>query len=107
MRTITGCFLGLFLIASVAAQDLAVTVYNSNLGVVSETRTLDFKRGINRLAFTDVPAAIDASSVRFELLSNKHVSILEQNYAYDLVSPEQMYQKYIDQAIELVDENGT
>jgi hypothetical protein len=92
---------------AVSAADLAVTVYNSNLGVVNEIRQLEFKKGIGQLSFTDVPALIDASSVRFELVSGgKNVSILEQNYAYDLVGPEQMYSKYIDKQIELTDEKG-
>ena len=99
---------GLLLIPGVImANNLAVTVYNSNLGVVSETRSLDFTKGIGRLAFRDVPSAIDASSVTFEIIGQqRNVSILEQNYAYDLVSPEQIYSRYIDKPIELVDKDG-
>lgn len=90
-----------------AADDLAVTVYNSNLGVVSESRQLQFKKGLDQVMFRDVPSAIDASSVRFEVLkSGSSVTILEQNYAYDLVSPEKMYDKYVDKEIELVDKEG-
>lgn len=93
--------------AAVFADDIAVTVYNNNLGVVSENRTLDFQKGMNMIAFKDVPALIDVASVRFELNDpSKSVAILEQNYAYDLVSPDKMYQKYIDKEIELVDKNG-
>jgi hypothetical protein len=89
------------------AADMAVTIYNSDLGVINETRQLEFKKGIGQLSFTDVPAQIDASSVRFELVNGgKNVTILEQNYAYDLVGPAQMYAKYIDKMIELVDEKG-
>jgi hypothetical protein len=92
---------------TVIADDIAVTVYNSNLGVISETRKLEFQKGINQLAFRDVPTLIDASSVKFEVLSaNRNVTILEQNYAYDLVSPEQMYNRYVDQDIELMDKDG-
>ncbi len=91
----------------VGADEVAVTVYNSNLGVISETRLLEFEKGIGRLSFRDVPAQIDAASVRFELIgSDARVGILEQNYAYDLVSPQQMYQKYIDKDIELIDKEG-
>ncbi len=112
MKTKTGRITGILLLAAllpvmVAADDIAVTVYNSNLGVVSETRTLDFSSGINRIAFTDVPSRIDATSVRFELMdSSADVAILEQNYAFDLVSPEKIYEKYIDNKIELVDKEG-
>ena len=91
----------------VGADEIAVTVYNSNLGVISETRTLELEQGVNRFAFKDVPALIDASSVRFEIVDeSRQVTILEQNYAYDLVNPAQLYTKHIDERIELIDEQG-
>ncbi len=91
----------------IQADEVAVTVYNSNLGVISETRSLPFEKGVHRLAFRDVPSRIDASSVRFDIIgSDRGATILEQNYAYDLVSPEQMYIKYIDHEIELIDTDG-
>ncbi len=97
----------LLLSSAVPADELAVTVYNSNLGVISETRKLEFERGTNELAFRDVPSQIDAASVTFDLIDGgRTVSILEQNYAYDLVSPEQIYSRYIDKQIELIDKEG-
>ena len=60
-----------------SADEIAVTVYNNNLGVVSELRKLKFVKGTGTLAFRDVPASIDAASVRFELVGDKgSVSIL-------------------------------
>lgn len=107
---LTALFVALTVIAgsaTLAADELAVTVYNSNLGVVSETRTMDFEKGVNRIAFRDVPSQIDAASVRFQLTDNaSDVTILEQNYAYDLVNPEELYRKYIDREIELIDKEG-
>jgi len=105
----TACFLTVvtLLAGSVMAGDVAVTVYNSNLGVVSETRELEFDNGIGRLAFRDVPSRIDVNSVRFEVVeADRNVAILEQNYAFDLVSPEKMYARYIDEEIELIDKEG-
>lgn len=91
----------------VQADEISVTVYNSNLGVVSEVRSLEFEKGNARLAITDVPSQIDVTSVQFELLLNpERVSILEQNYAYDLVSPDKIYRKYLDKQIELIDKEG-
>lgn len=106
MRFIAVILAFLILPAIIAADDLAVTVYNNNLGVVNETRPLEFKKGINRLEFQDVPSSIDASSVRFDVVGGGDVTILEQNYAYDLVSPDQLYKKYIDKEIELIDKDG-
>lgn len=94
------------LATTATADEMAVTVYNSNLGVISETRTLDFDEGNGKLAFRDVPSEIDPASVRMEVLDGARVTLLEQNYAYDLVSPQQMYRRYIDQEIELIDEQG-
>lgn len=93
--------------ADVSADEVAVTVYNDNLGVVSELRQLDLEKGVSQLQFRDVPSQIDANSVRFEVVgAGDQVTILEQNYAFDLVSPEQMYNKYIDETINLIDEQG-
>ncbi len=89
------------------ADDIALTVYNSNLGVVRETRNLTFEKGSGRIAFTDVAAQIDATSVTFEMADTTlAVDILEQNYAYDLVSPDKIYGKYIDQNIDIITEKG-
>lgn len=96
----------LFLPLTLFADDISVTVYNSNLGVISETRTLKFDKGTGTLAFRDVPALIDANSVGFTVHGDRNIGILEQNYAFDLVSPDKMYQKYIDKEIELIDKDG-
>jgi len=89
------------------ADDIALTVYNSDLGVVREIRSLTFQQGNGRIAFTDVAANIDATSVTFALVdTTKAVDILEQNYAYDLVSPDKIYSKYIDQIVDIVTEKG-
>lgn len=100
--------LSMLVAAPLAATDkIALTVYNSDLGVVRETRNLKFQEGSGRIAFTDVAARIDATSVTLEMAdTNQAVEILEQNYAYDLVSPEKIYNKYIDNTIEIITEKG-
>ncbi|MCH7878360.1 MAG: hypothetical protein IH914_03480 [candidate division Zixibacteria bacterium] len=75
-----------------ASAEVSVTVYNSDLGVIREVRELEFRKGSGRLAFRDVPSRIDATSVRFKTLdSRRKISILEQNYQFDLVSQEKIY----------------
>lgn len=89
------------------AGEISLTVYNSDLGVVRELRQLTFEKGSGRIAFTDVASQIDATSVTLEMADPKQaVQILEQNYAYDLVSPDKIYGKYVDQEIEVVTEKG-
>jgi len=108
IRTISLTFLSIMLASiPLMADDISVTVYNSNLGVIHETRTLSFEEGTGQVSFIDVPSQIDATSVGFELVdANKSVDILEQNYAYDLVSPDKIYSKYIDKDIQLFDKEG-
>lgn len=103
----TGLIALVIIIASTTprADEVAVTVYNSNLGVISETRTLTFEKGIHNLAYRDVPSQIDPASVRFTVDGGKSVAILEQNFAYDLVSPDKVFEKYIDSDVDLVGED--
>jgi len=69
-------------------QDLAVTIYNSNLGLVKDTRLIDFKPGIHELKFMDVAAKIDPTTVHIKsLINGSSLNVLEQNYEYDLLSP--------------------
>lgn len=81
-------------------QAVALTVYNDNFAVVRESRQMSFEQGINTVKFTDVASAIDPTSVNFKCLSSPGaVSILEQNYEYDLVNQASLLKRYIDKDI--------
>ncbi len=80
-----------------ASPGVAITVYNDNFAVVKERRQMDFEQGVNTLKFPDVAAQIDPTSVNFLCLSNPGaVSILEQNFEFDLVGIQSLMKKYID-----------
>lgn len=49
--------------------------------------------------FTDVAAYIDPTTVSFTSLTDATASVLEQNYQFDLVSPDKLLEKYIDKKI--------
>src|SRR5512139_934142 len=83
-------------------QDVAVTIYNSNVGLVKDTRLIDFKPGIHELKFMDVAAKIDPTTVHIKSLTNgSSLKVLEQNYEYDLLSPQKLLEKYVGQKVEL------
>lgn len=88
-------------------SDISITVYNNDLVLVREMRAIDFKKGTYDYRFTDVPSRIDPTSVHFKpsKMTDK-ISILEQNYQYDLVSPDKVFEKYIDYQITAVGKNG-
>lgn len=83
-------------------KSIAVTVYNQNLGVVKDIRTMDISSGVSEIKLTDVAQRIDPTSVHISL----NGEVLEQNYQYDLVSMDKILRKYIDKNIQLVGEKG-
>lgn len=79
---------------------VALTIYNDNFGVVKERRFMQFERGLTTVRFTDVATAIDPTSVNFKCLSAPDtVSILEQNYEYDLMNTHSLLQRYLDKEV--------
>ncbi len=88
------------LITEVAdAGDTQVTVYNSNIGVVKQSLTVKLDRGINTLSVAEVAARIDPTSVRLNIGGQGKIDVLEQNFEYDLVNPNRLLEKYIDNAV--------
>lgn len=85
---------------------VAITIYNNNLALVKDIRTLEISKGQSKIEFTDVSASIDPTSVHFKSLTAPDaVSILEQNYEYDLVNAEKILDKYIDKEITVFTEH--
>jgi len=87
--------------ADVAERDLAVTVYNENLGVVKDKRRFDVGREVTEVEFTEVASAIDPTSVHLRALDKSDVDILSQDYRYDLVSTDKLLEKYVDSSIDV------
>lgn len=79
-------------------KSVAVTVYNQNLGVVKDVRSIDVKKGISSLAISDVAQNIDPTSVHIKFNGD----VLEQNYQYDLVNLYKILAKYVDRDIQLI-----
>jgi len=79
---------------------VGLTIYNDNFAVVREAREMPFEQGVNTVKFADVASAIDPTSVNFRCLSSPGaVSILEQNYEYDLVNSNSLLKRYIDRNV--------
>ncbi|MCU0609527.1 MAG: DUF4139 domain-containing protein [Chitinispirillaceae bacterium] len=83
-----------------------VTVYNSELGLIKDTRNVDLPAGQGNLEFMDVASQIRPVTVHVRPLGAPgDFSILEQNYEYDLISPEKLIEKYVGKKIKLVEWN--
>jgi hypothetical protein len=89
-------------------RDVAVTVYNGNLGLVRDVREIRLPDGTSEVQFTDVASHIDPTSVHLKSLSDPDgLKILEQNYEYDLLSSEKLVEKYVGKAVRLYAGDGT
>jgi hypothetical protein len=90
--------------------ELALTVYNSNIALVRDVRTLQLPRGTFDLQFMDIAATVNPATVHFRSLSEPdRVSVLEQNYEYDLLEPDKLLRKYVGRDVTLVrrrEDNG-
>src|SRR6266478_6365113 len=83
--------------------DLAITVYNSNLALVRDVRQLNLAPGESRLRFMDIAASINPAAVHFRSMTEPaRLSVLEQNYEYDLLDPNKLLQKFVGREVTLV-----
>ncbi len=87
-------------------KEVAVTVYNQNLGLVKDRRVLDLPKGMTHLEFMDVASGIDPTTVHIRSLTNPEaLAVHEQNYEYDLLSPEKLLEKYVGKEVKLYEIN--
>src|SRR5437016_7245224 len=84
-------------------QSVNITVYNSNLGLVRETRRLTLPTGRIALRFADVTAQIRPETVHLaSLTAPSSLRLLEQNYQYDLLNPAKLLDKFVGRDLTLV-----
>lgn len=84
-------------------ESVAVTIYNDNFGLVREERTVTLGSGRVELAYQDVSANIEPETVHIKSLSHPdELQVLEQNYRYDLLSPETLLKKYVGKTLKVV-----
>ena len=83
--------------------ELAITVYNSDIALVRDVRQIQLTRGTASLRFMDIAATVNPATVHFRSLTEPaRVSVLEQNYEYDLLEPDKLLRKYVGRDVTLV-----
>ena len=83
--------------------DLNVTVYNSNIALVRDVRQLTLPSGMFSLKFADIAATVNPATVHFRSLTEPDkLSVIEQNYEYDLLEPAKLLNKYVGKEVTLV-----
>ncbi len=95
-----GCAVWLLSDLSPAAErSLAVTIYADDLALVQDRRDIDVQDGRQRIEFQDVSAQIRPETVS---LTAPDISIVEQNFDFDLLTPAKLMEKAVGQEITIV-----
>ncbi len=108
-RTILPLIVAMLAVGPVVAQgtagkatDVELTIYNQSFALVKEQREMSLAQGVNNIAVKDVAAMIEATSVAFKSLTDPSaVVVREQNYRYDLISPETILNKSIGKQVKV------
>jgi hypothetical protein len=89
-------------------REVAVTIYNGNLGLVRDVRETRLPAGQSEVQFKDVATQIDPTTVHLTSLTDPAgLKILEQNYEYDLLSSQKLMEKYVGKQVRLYSGDGT
>jgi hypothetical protein len=82
-----------------ADRALSVTIYNDNLALIQDRRDIEVKDGRQRIEFQDVSAQIRPETVS---LSAPDISIVEQNFDFDLLTPAKLMEKAVGHEVTIV-----
>jgi hypothetical protein len=84
---------------------LNVTVYNGGAALIHDRRVVPLEEGLNRIAWRDVSARMDATSAILEPVGGTNlIGVREQNFDYDLLDPQTLLLKYIGREVTVVHE---
>jgi hypothetical protein len=86
-----------------ADHDLSVTIYTNDLALVEDHRTVGLTGGRQRVEFPNVSAQIRAETVS---LAASGLTVLEQNFDFDLLTPAKLMEKAVGQEVTLVRVNA-
>jgi hypothetical protein len=85
-----------------ADKSLKLTIYNSNLALVEHVRPLSLAAGRHRIEFAGVSAEIMSQTVS---LASPGLTVIEQNFDYDLLTPEKLMEKAVGSRVRIVRTN--
>lgn len=97
-----GIGVNVFAAGSGEDKQLSLTIYNGNLALIEHVRPITLEAGRQRVEFAGVSAQILPQTVSF-VASN--LELLEQNFDYDLLTPEKLMEKAIGGKVRIVRTN--
>jgi hypothetical protein len=89
-------------------KEVAVTIYNENLALVKDRRTIALPAGESVLAFREVSGMMRPETALLQSGSGQNgLVVIEQNFDFDLLTPEKLLEKYVGRTIGVVKTHPT
>ena len=82
-------------------SSVALTIYNDELALIRETRTVSLHAGVNRIALRDVSARIKPETASISA-PDAELRLLEQNFDYDLLSGTALLAKHVSKRVTII-----
>jgi hypothetical protein len=84
-------------------QSVAVTIYNEQLALIKDQRRVLLDAGASRLALRDVSAQMQPQTALLRSLdASDAFQVLEQNFDFDLLSPDKLLEKSVGRSVRIV-----
>ena len=77
-------------------DEVALGIYNTNLAFVKDARKVMLGKGENRISFVGVSAQIRPETA---MLLNSNLKVIEQNYNYNLITPDNLLNASIGEKV--------
>lgn len=91
---------------AVAAEAPALTIYQQDLALIREVRTVELSRGINRLVLAGVSAHLQPESLRVRPLGAPgEVAVVGQVYDASVLTPQRLLESYLGRTVKVVRTN--
>ncbi|MFP5418644.1 MAG: DUF4139 domain-containing protein [Gammaproteobacteria bacterium] len=89
-------------------QAVAVTIYNDNLALIKDARRVRLGSEHNQLAWREVSAQMRPETAQLRNLSRPGgFRLLEQNFDFDLLSPDKLLEKYVGREVGVIRSHPT
>jgi len=83
-------------------KEVAVTIYNADLALIKERRTVPLKAGRNLLAFIDVSGRMRPETAILRAATAGRIALTEQNFNFDIMTRQKLLEKSVGRTVRIV-----
>ncbi len=88
-------------------QSMAITVYNDDLALVKEQRSVNLPAGPSWLSLREVSAKMRPETALLRAASGPPITLVEQNFDFDLLTPAKLLEKYVGREVTVLRSHPT